>query len=200
MAVDKTSFLLYCDLLHTIEKMPDEKAGQLFKHILRYVNDLNPATEDLIIQLTFEPIRQQLKRDLKHWESVKKVRSDNGKKGGRPKKQTEANKANGFLEKLSKAKKAVNDNVNVNDSVSDNEIKRRIKKPFIKPELNEVIEYFTENGYNNISANKFYKFYDVSDWFDSKGKPVLNWKQKAQAVWFKDENKLPEHKKSKLAI
>jgi hypothetical protein len=62
MAVDKTSFLLYCDLLHTIEKMPDEKAGQLFKHILRYVNDLNPATEDLIIQLTFEPIRQQLKR------------------------------------------------------------------------------------------------------------------------------------------
>lgn len=197
MAVDKTSFLLYCDLLHTIEKMPDEKAGQLFKHILRYVNDLNPITEDLIIQLTFEPIRQQLKRDLKHWESVKQVRSDNGKKGGRPKKQTEAKKANGFLEKLSEAKKAVNDSVTV--TVNDNEIKRRIKKPFIKPELNEIIEYFTENGYNQYSANKFYKFYNVSDWFDSHGKPVLNWKQKAQSVWFKDENKITEHKKPKLA-
>lgn len=197
MAKDKSSFLLYCDLLYTIEKMPDEKAGQLLKHILRYVNDLNPITDDLIIQLTFEPIRQQLKRDLKHWESVKKVRSDNGKKGGRPKKLNEANKANGFLEKQTEAKKAVSVTVSVNDNV--NEKKRRIKKPFIKPEITDVIEYFTENGYNNISANKFFNFYNVSDWFDSKGNPVINWKQKAQSVWFKDENKIQEIRRPKLA-
>lgn len=64
MAKDKKSFLLYCDIIHTVTKMPDDKAGQLFKHILDYVNDLNPKTDDLIIQLTFEPIKQQLKRDL----------------------------------------------------------------------------------------------------------------------------------------
>jgi hypothetical protein len=39
---DKKSFVLYCDLLHTVEKLPDDKAGLLFKHILKYVNDLDP--------------------------------------------------------------------------------------------------------------------------------------------------------------
>lgn len=59
MAKDKKSFLLYCDLIHTVSKMPNDKAGELFKHILLYVNDENPANDDLIIQLTFEPIKQE---------------------------------------------------------------------------------------------------------------------------------------------
>ncbi len=69
MAKDKKSFLLYTDLIHTLEKMSNEKAGELFKHIMRYVNDLDPKTDDLIIDLTFEPIKQQLKRDLKNYEN-----------------------------------------------------------------------------------------------------------------------------------
>jgi len=99
--------VLYCDLIHTIEKLPDEKAGELFKIILNYVNDNNPIVEDLLLSVTFEPIKQQLKRDLKHYESVKKTRSENGKKGGRPKKQTKAKKPNALFEKQTKAKKAV---------------------------------------------------------------------------------------------
>jgi len=67
MAEGKKSFVLYADLIHTVNKMPSEKAGELFKHILSYVNDEEPKTDDLIIQLTFEPIKQQLKRDLDKW-------------------------------------------------------------------------------------------------------------------------------------
>lgn len=70
MAKDKKSFLLYIDLIHTVSKMPDDKAGILFKHILDYVNDNNPVTDDLIIQLTFEPIKQHLKRDLIKFEKT----------------------------------------------------------------------------------------------------------------------------------
>ena len=32
--------------------------------------------------------------------------------------------------------------------------------------------------------------YSVANWTDSKGKPVLNWKQKAINVWFTNENKI----------
>ena len=71
MAENKKSFLLYCDIIHTINKMPDDKAGELFKHILRYVNDEDPSTDDLIINLTFEPIKQQLKRDLSKYEGIR---------------------------------------------------------------------------------------------------------------------------------
>lgn len=78
MAEHKKSFLLYCDLIHTIEKLPDDKAGVLFKHILKYVNDKNPTTEDLVVDLVFEPIKQQLKRDLETWRLSKFDKSQNG--------------------------------------------------------------------------------------------------------------------------
>jgi hypothetical protein len=81
MAEGKKSFLLYCDLIHTVKKMPDEKAGQLLKHVLEYVNDGNPETDDLIIQLVFEPIKQQLKRDLNKWETEIDRKSNSGKLG-----------------------------------------------------------------------------------------------------------------------
>lgn len=69
MATDKKSFILYCDLIHTVNKLPDETAGKLLKHILAYVNDLNPETEDLLVEVAFEPIKQAMKRDLKKWET-----------------------------------------------------------------------------------------------------------------------------------
>jgi len=78
MAEGKKSFLLYTELIHTVEKMPDDKAGLLFKHILRYVNDLNPETEDLIVQLTFEHIKQGLKRNLRNWEKSVEQKSEAG--------------------------------------------------------------------------------------------------------------------------
>ena len=52
MAENKKSFLLYCDLIHTVKKLPDDKSGQLFKHILSYVNDESPITDDLLINIS----------------------------------------------------------------------------------------------------------------------------------------------------
>ena len=81
MADNKKSFLLYCDLIHTVQKLSDEQAGKLFKHVLEYVNDLNPETEDLLTEVCFEPIKQNLKRDLRKYEEIRKKKSDAGKKG-----------------------------------------------------------------------------------------------------------------------
>lgn len=81
MAKDKKSVLLYCDIIHTIEKMDNETAGIFFKHYLRYINDLNPITDNLIVDITFESIKQNLKRDLKKWEDKTDERSDSGKLG-----------------------------------------------------------------------------------------------------------------------
>jgi hypothetical protein len=51
-----------------------------------------------------------------------------------------------------------------------------------------VKQYFSENKYTEESANKFFNYYSVEDWRDSKGNDVRSWKQKAQSVWFKEEN------------
>jgi hypothetical protein len=68
MAENKKSFILYCDLINTINKLPDDKAGKLFKIILSYVNDENPTIDDILVDIAFEPIKLQLKRDLKKWD------------------------------------------------------------------------------------------------------------------------------------
>ena len=79
MAKDKKSFLLYVDLIHTVEKLTDEQAGKLFKHVLRYVNDKNPES-DQFTEVVFEPIKQTLKRDLEKYEGIRQRNSENAKK------------------------------------------------------------------------------------------------------------------------
>ena len=127
MAQGKTSFILYADLLHTVSKLPDDQAGKLFKTILQYVNDQDPQVEDLLLSVVFEPIKQQLKRDLKEWEQKKAQRSIAGAKGGQASaSKRKQNQANVEIVDEGQANQAVNVNdnvtvnVNVNDTVNDN--------------------------------------------------------------------------------
>lgn len=61
---------------------------------------------------------------------------------------------------------------------------------FIAPSLIDVKEYFALKGYSDAVAVTAFNYYDSSNWIDSKGKQVLNWKQKMVSVWFKPENKI----------
>jgi len=165
MAEGKKGFILYADQKEIFEQLSDQKAGQLIKHIYRYVNDENPKSKDAILNLAFTPIKTQLKRDLKHWEDIRQKRAEAGKKGGRPKKQIEAKKANGFFDKQTKAKKAVivNDNVNVNvkDNVNVNE---RVLHAF----KNNVINESKELGIDEAITNQFLDHWTARD-FESGG-------------------------------
>ena len=114
MAENKRGFLLYADLINTVEKLPNETAGKLFKHILQYVNDQDPKSDELIIELVFEPIRQSLKRDLEKYNRIVERNRANGLKGGRPiVKPTETQ--SDILDIEENPKQADNDNDNDND-------------------------------------------------------------------------------------
>lgn len=114
MAKDKKGFILYADQKSLFDQLPNDKAGELIKFIFAYVNDENPVTEDIIINLAFTPIKQQLKRDLKKFEETKEKRSEAGKAGANKRWQNIANDS----KRISPiAKIADNDNVNVNDNV-----------------------------------------------------------------------------------
>jgi hypothetical protein len=117
--IGKKSFVLYSDLKALLDKLPDVEAGKLFKTILDYVNDLNPEPEELIVQVAFEPIKQQLKRDLNKWDEIKGKRSKAGK-------MSAAKKALLLTSVESveqdETKSTVNENVNVNDNVNWNKL------------------------------------------------------------------------------
>lgn len=143
MANNKKSFLLYCDLIHTVSKMPKEKAGELFIHILEYVNDKNPETDDLIIQLTFEPIKQALKRDLQKYETIRLKNIENANK------RWNKNNATASKPMQPNTKNAVIDN----DSVSVNDI-TIIYNKFVDEVKNGEHEQAIEMMYLNLKLKK----------------------------------------------
>ena len=96
---------------------------------------MQPKTENTIIELVFEPIRQQLKRDLEKWKSTCEARSDAGRLGGiksgitrgSKRKQKEANEANALKSKQKEANEA--------DIEKEKDIEKDInKKNIIKKE------------------------------------------------------------------
>ncbi len=156
MAKDKKGFILYADQKALFEQLPNDKAGELIKFIFAYVNDEDPVTEDLIINLAFTPIKQQLKRDLIKFEETKEKRSEAGKAGANKRWQNIANDS----KRISTiAKIAVNDNVN--DNVKEKVIDINMRKhkfasslqPYLekygKDLLNEFYLYWTETTLNN---------------------------------------------------
>jgi hypothetical protein len=51
------------------------------------------------------------------------------------------------------------------------------RKRFVPPSLEEIRAYCLERK-NNVDPQKFYDYFTASDWVDSKGNKVKNWKQK----------------------
>jgi uncharacterized phage protein (TIGR02220 family) len=116
MAENKKSFVLYSDQRTLIELLSNEQAGVLLKHIFAYVNDENPICKDQLINIAFEPIKQQFKRDLIKWVSTKEGRSKAGLASAEARRinklqQTSTNVNN---VQQSSTNSTVNDNVNVN--------------------------------------------------------------------------------------
>jgi len=154
MADNKKSFIMYSDWIHTINKLNDEQAGKLIKHLLAYVNDKNPELNDLLLEIAFEPIKQQLKRDLKHWDNIREKRAESGRSGGLAK----ASKASKSKQSLANLAVTVNDNVNVNDTVNDITISKDIeqapeKVEYGNQEINNLLKDFEEiMGFKSSSS------------------------------------------------
>ena len=55
--------------------------------------------------------------------------------------------------------------------------KRKKATPFVPPTLEEIEAYCKERN-NNVDAKRFFDYFSASDWVDSKGNKVKNWKQK----------------------
>jgi hypothetical protein len=187
MAKDKKSFVLYADLIHTVKQLPSDKAGDLFKHILSYVNDENPETDDIIVKIAFEPIKQQLKRDLNKWDDIRKKRSEAGKSSANKRKEKKAKATSVKSVKQTLTNSTVNDNVNVNVSVTsiekrkadfkelikDVEAERRSdgQTPYSKQLLKDFFEYWSEYGVNDKKMR-----YEKQDSFSVKRR-LSTWKR-----------------------
>ena len=152
MAENKKGFILYADQKELFDQLPNEKAGELIKHIFAYVNDEEPVTNDLLIKVSFTPIKQQLKRDLKKFEATKLQRSEAGKRSAEVRKaQRDATSVNTVQRSSTKATVTVNDNVTVKVINKEEDFKKSLSAyldVFGKTVLNEFYSYWTEKNDN----------------------------------------------------
>lgn len=155
MAENKKGFVLYADQKASFEDLTNEEAGILIKHIFAYVNDEDPVLLDRLLQVAFNPIKQQLKRDLQKYEQVKEKRSKAGLLSAEMKKQNATNSTSvKSVEPLQQdvTNSTVKDNVNVN--VKDN-VNVNVKGNVI----NIIEQYFIdfENGTHIIEMARIQK-------------------------------------------
>lgn len=168
MAENKNSFILYCDLIHTITHLTDEQAGKVFKHLLEYVNDKNPTTDDVVTKVAFEPIRQSLKRDLKKYEETRVGKSNAGILGNLKRYQPDLYDAviseDMSLEeaqevaksrKVSQSDTELAVSVSVSDILYMCEISNLTYDEYLKdnPDTNEKHYWICQNIYAKIKAN-----------------------------------------------
>ena len=129
MAENKKSFVLYTDSQGLVNQLPDDVAGRLFKHIYAYVNDEQPIAEELLLNIAFEPIKMQLKRDLIKWETQLEQRKQAGLKSA------EVRKRNATKTNERSISSTDNVNVNVNDINKDSKANLEIRSLAFKNSL-----------------------------------------------------------------
>ena len=143
-----------------------------------------------------EAIIAQMDKDIEKYNETCAKRSEAGKLGGRPKKQEEAKKANGFSEnqkKQGKAKKADNEYEydNDNDLLKEN-TKRKV---FSTPTVDDVRAYCLERN-NKVDPQSFVDFYESKGWMIGKNK-IKDWKA-AVRTWERSETKTRQGETAKL--
>ena len=128
---------MYNDTLDVLKELSNEQAGELFKAIAEYANQITEKQKEAkkpiglspVVSAIFTIISAQMLRDFDKYEDICKARSKAGAKGGRPPKKQK---------KQIKAKKADS------DTDSDTDIKEGAEKsaPKYSDEDMEVARYW----------------------------------------------------------
>ena len=182
----KTSFIIHNSFYEPIKSFSNVEMGKLFHAIFKH--HLKEDFEDLDdkTNIAFEFFKNQFNFDNAKWEKTREARRSSGKKGGRPKNEDKAKKANAFSEKKSKANKAVNvnGNVNVNSNVNVNDIKKKASPSdeiiIILEDLNKRIK--SEKGFSplvqynqNLIKARMSEGYTVEDFILVNKKKCEQW-------------------------
>lgn len=215
MAENKNSFVMYADFVHTLRKLVEDdrkngtnNAGELFLHTLEYVNDNDPEPVNFTVEITFEPIKQALKRDLRKFDEKREKSSIAGREGNLKRWNHDlfVQYSNGRIS-LNEAEKIANnrrlsggdntrsggianiaDNVSDNVSVSDNDTSLEKKQIVSSEKFNfkkELIEYGFEPEL-------------VNDWMAvRRTKKATNTKTAFQ-IFITEIEKLPQFDKNKI--
>ena len=169
----REGFIFYQSFYESIKELPDNIQLEIYKAISEYALYGNESELSGVSKAIFSLIKPQIDANNKRYE--------NGKKGGRPKK----NENEEEIEKNQNETK-IKPNKNQNetkvkpkekDKDKDKDKEKEIYKEKEKPTLEEIENYVREKNLS-VNAKSFLEYYETGNWIDAKGNKVKNWKQK----------------------
>jgi hypothetical protein len=161
------------DLLAEEFKTTDVKLNAVIRHYDLFQVDENENFISLKLVFYLQPYIEASERARlaarKRWDNVK----------------AQLNDANAYANALPEQSKSNAVAMQGEDSKGE---EKRVKKSiaFIPPTLEQIKAYCLERE-NSVDAERFFDFFDASDWVDSKGNKVRNWKQKV-ITWESNNN------------
>jgi hypothetical protein len=200
----RDSFIFYRSFYETISDLNDKQQLQIYKAIAEFSLNDNLINLDGLSKTIFRLIEPQLLANKKRYLNGLKG-AEHGLKGGRPKKQDnpEAVKIITPNKPLDNPEitpnKNVNENVNVNEECKlelmndnlnnniliDNNIiaKKEKVKNFVKPTIDELIDYCNQNVLN-VDPENFIDYYNSNGWKVGKN-PMKDWQATAR-TWHRN--------------
>ena len=167
--INKAGFLLYTDYWNKyFSKMTGEQVKEAFNIIFHFNTTFEVLkTNDLEVEMVIATIIDNIKRDASKRAKQSIASAENGKLGGRPKKQ----------------------------KGSKSEAKPNLEKPketqsvFIKPTIDEIKNYCLERK-NNVNAESFSNYYEARGWKLKTG-AIKDWKACVR-TWECNDYKTPK--------
>lgn len=116
---DKRSFLLFYEIAEDVQMLEREEIGDLFLAILSTGGVCEMPELNRTTMAVFRPIRRAIRENDRKWQEMKKVRAENGRKGGlqRAKNERKRTEVKAPLSTLKQTQ--ANQAVTVTDTVSD---------------------------------------------------------------------------------
>lgn len=185
MSTEKKSFIVYTEWYESIKELNLEQRGLLFTNMFYYhsKDQTKINLNNLLVKLVFKLIEPHFERNISAYDKRCETSKENGKKGGRPKYNSESPKPKN---NLNIPKKPLNDNVN--DNVNNNYNKEgdlKKEKIFTPPTLPEIESYFflkcDKKNNARKEAEKYFLWYTANGW-TIKGTPMNDW-QKSIELW-----------------
>jgi len=183
---NRKSFIIHKDSLDILDKLSDEQAGKLFKAIYFYQKTQKMPQLDFALDLVFTSFFNQFKRDDENYKITCEARKIAGSKGGKQKianasncLQKVANLADSKNESDSKNKSDQEYIINSNNILIEKNITKKEKvKNFVKPTIEELIDYCNQNVFN-VDPNQFIDHYESVGWKVGKN-PMKDWQATAR--------------------
>ena len=201
MADGKKSFSLYSDLIELvngsnihgveIDPMTDEEAGQLFRWILEYVNDLHPNVPKNIKYAVVQ-VKKQLDDGLERWKQICEKNRQNISNYWKSKENERIRSNTTEYEQVPNDTKNTDKDKDKDKDINNKENtthtsmclkEKSTTSRFIPPTLNEIVDYCNLRN-NRVDPERFFNFYESKGWFVGKNK-MKSWKA-AIHTWEKE--------------